>query len=81
MTAEVFIANMAVKNLMIYGFSYFVNDWTAKVGVKHAFHVWGGVALAITATTPVLYFWGKRYRSFWARKNLLAKMGIVTHEE
>lgn len=81
MANEIFIASMAVKNLILYGFSYFVNNWTAEVGPQHAFFVWGGVAFGLMATLPVMFFFGKRYRSYWARNNLLEKMHVRTHEE
>ncbi|OAP54792.1 hypothetical protein AYL99_11240 [Fonsecaea erecta] len=81
MANEIFIASMAVKNLILYGFSYFVNNWTAQVGPQHAFYVWGGVAFALIATLPFMFFLGKKYRSYWARHNLLEKMHIRTHEE
>ncbi|KAL6248009.1 hypothetical protein RBB50_005357 [Rhinocladiella similis] len=81
MANEIFIASMAVKNIILFGFSYFVNNWTTSVGPQHAFYVWGGVAFALIATVPAMFFFGKKYRSYWARNNLLEKMHIQTHEE
>jgi MFS family permease len=81
MANEIFIASMAVKNMILFGFSYFVNDWTAAVGPAHAFYVWGAVAFALVATLPVAFFFGKKYRSYWARNNLLEKLHVQTHEE
>ncbi|KAI1625853.1 serine/threonine kinase 16 [Exophiala viscosa] len=81
MANEIFIASMAVKNIILFGFSYFVNDWTAKVGPAHAFYVWGAVAFALIATVPFAFFFGKKYRSWWARHALLEKMHVTTHEE
>ncbi|OCT48315.1 hypothetical protein CLCR_04009 [Cladophialophora carrionii] len=81
MANEIFIASMAVKNIILFGFSYFVNNWTAEVGAQHAFYVWGGVAFGLVATVPVMYVLGKKYRSYWARNNLLEKMHVRTHEE
>lgn len=81
MSNEIFIASMAVKNLILFGFSYFVNNWTAAAGARHVFIVWGSIAFALMATLPVMFFYGKRYRSYWARNNLLEKMHIRTHEE
>ncbi|KAH8807382.1 serine/threonine kinase 16 [Xylogone sp. PMI_703] len=81
MSNEIFIASMAVKNIVLFGFSYFVNNWTASAGPKHVFYVWGAVAFAMMGTLPVMFFYGKRYRSYWARNNLLEKMHIRTHEE
>jgi hypothetical protein len=81
MSSEIFIVNMVFKNLLFYGFSYFVNDWTAKKGPAVVFYTFGGIGFAMVATTPVFFFWGKRYRSFWHRHNVLEKWGIRTHAE
>ncbi|PSN63556.1 MFS transporter-like protein [Corynespora cassiicola Philippines] len=81
MSCEVFIANMVFKNLLFYGFSYFVNDWTTEAGPEVVFYTFGGIAFAMTLTTPVFFFWGKKYRSYWHRHNLLDKWGITTHAE
>ncbi|KAF2873281.1 major facilitator superfamily domain-containing protein [Massariosphaeria phaeospora] len=81
MSSEIFIMNMLFKNLLFYGFSYFVNDWTFSDGPAKVFYVFGGIAFVMIGTTPVFFFWGKRYRSFWHRHNLLEKWGIRTHSE
>ncbi|OBT46493.1 hypothetical protein VE00_03319 [Pseudogymnoascus sp. WSF 3629] len=81
MSNEIFIAGMVFKNFLFYGFSYFVNDWTARAGPAQVFYVFGGVAFFLTLTTPILFIWGKRYRSFWHRHNLLEKFNIRTHAE
>ena len=81
MTNEIFIASMAVKNLNIYGFSYFANSWTATAGPEHVCYVWGGVALALIATLPIAFVSGRKYRSYWVRHDLLANMHIRTHAE
>lgn len=81
MSNEIFIAGMVFKNFMFYGFSYFVNDWTARAGPAEVFYVFGGVAFFLTLTTPIVFIWGKCYRSFWHRHNLLEKFNIRTHAE
>lgn len=80
-SGEIFIMNMVFKNFLFYAFSYFVNDWTAKDGPAIVFYTFGAVAAAMIITTPVFFFFGKRYRSFWSRHNLLRKWGITTHAE
>jgi hypothetical protein len=80
-SGEIFIMNMVFKNFLFYAFSYFVNDWTAQKGPAIPFYVFGGVSGAMIITTPLFFFWGKRYRSFWCRHNLLRKWGITTHAE
>lgn len=81
MSNEIFIAAMVYKNFLFYGFSYFVNDWTARSGSAQVFYVFGGVAFALTLTTPLLFVYGKRYRSHWLRHNLLEKWHVKTHTE
>lgn len=81
MSSEIFIAGMVFKNFVFYGFSYFVNDWTTRAGPATVFYVFGGVSFVMVGTAPVFFFWGKRYRSFWHRHNLLEKWGIRTHAE
>lgn len=81
MSNEIFIAGMVFKNFLFYGFSYFVNDWTGRAGPAQVFYVFGGVAIFLTLTTPIVFIWGKRYRSFWHRHNLLDKFNIRTHAE
>lgn len=78
---EIFIIAMVFKNFMFYGFSYFVNDWTARSGPAEVFYVFGGVAFFLSLTTIPVFIWGKRYRSFWHRHNLLEKFNIRTHAE
>jgi MFS family permease len=81
MSNEVFVMAMVFKNFVFYGFSYFVNDWTARSGPAEVFYVFGAVAFAVTLSTPVVYICGKRYRSFWHRNNWLERLHIRTHAE
>ncbi|GME65294.1 putative mfs transporter protein [Neofusicoccum parvum] len=81
MSSEIFIIGMVFKNFVFYGFSYFVNNWTATAGPAQVFYVFGGIAFAMVVSTPPLFIWGKRYRSHWHRHNLLEKLHIKTHAE
>lgn len=81
MSSEVFIAGMSFKNFLFYGFAFFMNDWVANSGPQKVFYVWGGTAFAILAGVPIMYVFGKVYRSYWARNNLLEKLHIRTHVE
>jgi hypothetical protein len=80
-SAEIFIINMVLKNFLFYGFSYFVNDWTDSKGPAIVFYTFAVVAAVMIFTTPLFFFWGKRYRSFWSRHHLLHKWGTQTHTE
>lgn len=81
MSSEIFIIGMVFKNFVFYGFSYFVNDWTARAGPAQVFYVMGGVGFALVLSAPPLFFFGKRYRSWWHRHNLLEKLHVKTHAE
>ncbi|RMZ74316.1 mfs transporter [Pyrenophora seminiperda CCB06] len=81
LSSEMFIINMVFKNFLFYGFSYFVNDWTASAGPATVFYTFGGIAGGMILTGPIFFFFGKRYRSYWHRNNLLEKWGIATHAE
>lgn len=78
---EVFIANMVFKNFVFYSLSYFVNSWTASAGPEVVFCTFGGIAYAFVVSTPIVYVFGKKYRSYWARNNVLKKLNIRTHAE
>jgi len=80
-SGEIFIMNMVFKNFLFYGFSYFVNDWTDSAGPAIVFYVFAAIAAVMIFTTPIFFFWGKKYRSYWSRHNLLRKWGVTTHAE
>lgn len=69
------------KNFLFYGFSNFVNEWTVAKGPATVFYTFGGIALGLVVTTPIVFIFGKKYRSHWARNNLLDKLHIKTHSE
>ena len=73
---EIFVVSIMVKDFMFFGFSYFVNDWTATAGPAEVFYVFGGVSFGVTVTGIVVFVFGKRYRAYWARHNLLEKFHI-----
>lgn len=80
MSAEIFIVGNCFKNFVFYGMSHVVNNWIASSGPKHVFYTLGAVAIGILALVPIMYVFGKKYRSFWARHNLLKKYHIRTHD-
>jgi MFS family permease len=81
MSSEIFIAAMMFKNFLFYGMSYFINNWTADAGPEQVFYALDGVAFGLTLTTVPVFIYGKRYRSFWNRHNVLEKLHIRTHPE
>lgn len=81
MSGDVFIAMIIFKNFLFYGFSWFVNTWIGSSGPSHVFYVFGGIGFAMTISIPFMFVFGKQYRSYWARNNLLIKMHIKTHHQ
>jgi hypothetical protein len=78
---EIFIMNSVFKDFLGYSFTYFVNNWTARAGPKVVFTIFGGAALAVNLSGLVLFVFGKRYRSFWHRHNVMQKLHIRTRPE
>ncbi|KAM5359708.1 hypothetical protein ACJZ2D_014277 [Fusarium nematophilum] len=64
-SVEIFIATMIVKNFLLYGFSYFVNDWIARWGPAKMFYCIAGIQLALCASSAPLYIYGKKLRAWW----------------
>lgn len=81
LSGEMFVAGIIYKNFLFYGFSNFVNSWVARSGPAQVFYVLGGLNLGWVALTPLIYIFGKRYRSIWARHNILERLNIRTHSE
>ncbi|KAH8675169.1 major facilitator superfamily domain-containing protein [Ilyonectria robusta] len=81
MSDDVFVSMIIFKNFLFYGFSWFVNTWVGSSGPAHVFYVFGSLAFAMTVTAPLVFFFGKRYRSYWSRNNLLIKLHIKAHSQ
>ncbi|KAK5459731.1 hypothetical protein LTS15_003860 [Exophiala xenobiotica] len=80
-SSDIFVAGIIYKNFLFYGFSNFVSSWVASVGPSQVFYVLGGLNLAMVCLTPLIFVFGKRYRSFWARHNVLEKLHLKGHPE
>ncbi|KAH7355737.1 major facilitator superfamily domain-containing protein [Pyrenochaeta sp. MPI-SDFR-AT-0127] len=81
MSNEIFLANIMFKNFLFYGYTYFVNQWTAKNGPRDLLYTFAGVNVAMVLTVVPMYVWGKRSRAFWHKHNIFEKLGVQTHEE
>ena len=78
---EVFIMAMAFKNFFFYGMSYYVNHWIAVHGPMQMFGSFAGISAFVILLAVPIYIWGKRYRSFWSRHNLMRLAGLKSHVE
>ncbi|KAL5881741.1 hypothetical protein ACKVWC_006605 [Pyricularia oryzae] len=67
---EAFVAINA-RNLLTFGFTYFVNDWLAVQGPLAVFCILGSLFLGVTLLTIPLWIFGKRLRSFTGRNEWL----------
>ena len=81
MSNEIFIMGMLFKNFLLYGFTYFINNWLARAGPQQVFYTFGATGLGVMAGIPIMYIFGKKYRSFWCRNNLLKRFHIRTHAD
>lgn len=81
MRTEIFLASIAVKNLFAFAYSYFFNNWVASAGIFYVMWVMGTVAAVLWLSYPLMFFFGKRYRGYWSRHNIMAKLGISVHDE
>ena len=81
LSSEMFVAGIIFKNFLFYGFSNFITDWLATAGPADVFYALGGLDIALVCIVPFFYIFGKRYRSIWARHNLLELMNIKGHPE
>ncbi|CZR68753.1 related to transporter protein HOL1 [Phialocephala subalpina] len=70
---EVFVASMAMKNFLFFGFSFFMNNWLAEWGPARTFNLIGGVMIGLSATTIPVYVFGKRMRAWWHQHDILSK--------
>jgi MFS family permease len=55
MNNEIFIMGMMSKNFLLYGFTYFINNWLARTGPQHVFNVFGVTGFAVMVGLPIMY--------------------------
>lgn len=77
---EIFIMAMVFKNFFFYGLSNFINNWVASSGPETVFNIMGGISGALFLTSIPMYIFGKKYRSFWHRHNLLKILHLETDQ-
>jgi MFS family permease len=78
---EVFIMAMTFKNFFFYGMSYYVNNWLMVGGPMQMFGSCAGISAFVILLAVPVYIWGKRYRSFWSRHNLMRLAGLKSHAD
>ena len=61
---------------MFYGVSNWANPWIVKSGPAPIMYTCGGSAMGMALLGLPIWVFGKRLRSFWARYNLIAMLGM-----
>jgi MFS family permease len=70
MSTEIFLCSMTIKNLLLFGYSYFVNDWEARDGILQVMWVFCAVAAGLYFTFPIVFIFGKKYRAYWGSSKI-----------
>lgn len=73
---EIFVMSMMFKNLIFYGTSRYVNNWIAGGGPMQMFGTFAGISAFLILLGVPIYVWGKWYRSFWDRYNMMRITGF-----
>ncbi|KAJ5631957.1 hypothetical protein N7490_008296 [Penicillium lividum] len=76
MSNEIFLLSMAVKNLIMYAYSLFINDWAARAGAAEVMWTLCLVAGILLLTYPMVFLWGRKYRYFWAHSSFAQRFGV-----
>ncbi|KAF1815955.1 synaptic vesicle transporter [Eremomyces bilateralis CBS 781.70] len=73
---EGFTCMMVFKNVFSFGLTFRGYQWLVESGIKHIFVILGSVQVAVCATTILLYIFGKKNRSFFARYDILKMLNL-----
>ncbi|KAM5370215.1 hypothetical protein ACJZ2D_008618 [Fusarium nematophilum] len=73
---EIFIMNIVFKNFFYYGVTNYIVDWYVAVGAAKLFYTTAGMSVAFVLFSWPMYVYGKRYRQYWSRNNLLVRTGL-----
>jgi len=77
-STEIYIMSMIFKNFFFYGLSTFVNNWLADSGPGVMFLTFGSITVGLCLTSIPMYIYGKRYRGFWHRHNIIRILRLDT---
>ncbi|KAJ2901602.1 uncharacterized protein MKZ38_001622 [Zalerion maritima] len=73
---EMFIMNITFKNFFFYGLTNFVVEWYTTQGAAGVFDVIAGITAFLVLLTLPMYVYGKRYRLYWSRHNILVRLSL-----
>ncbi|KAF2462459.1 major facilitator superfamily domain-containing protein [Lineolata rhizophorae] len=77
-STEIFIMNMVFKNFFFYGVTEYIVDWYTTDGVAKIFDVMGGISAALCFLSLPIYIFGKKYRHFWDKYNVIKMLHLET---
>jgi MFS family permease len=81
MRTEIFLTSMAVKNGIIFGYSYFINDWALRAGTFQVMWILSSVAGGLLLTFPMVFLFGKKYRALWSSSEIVMKLSSLGFED
>ncbi|KAJ5382244.1 hypothetical protein N7517_000155 [Penicillium concentricum] len=81
MRTEIFLCSMSCKNLFIFIYSYFINDWAVRAGTFQVMWALCAVSVGVLSTYPLVFLFGKKYRSHWAQSQVAMKVADLTFDE
>ncbi|PIA90915.1 Protein HOL1 [Cercospora beticola] len=73
---EGFTCLLVFKNIFSFGLTFSGYDWLVEAGIKPTFMWVSSVEVVVCLLTVPMYIFGKRWRSFAARKDLLGKLKL-----
>ncbi|PSK57904.1 hypothetical protein B9Z65_9106 [Elsinoe australis] len=76
LAVEGFTCLLVFKNIFSFGLTFSGYDWLLVGGVKPTFMAVSSVQVGVCALAIPMYIFGKKNRSFWARHDLLAMLGL-----
>ncbi|KAL4874491.1 major facilitator superfamily domain-containing protein [Aspergillus karnatakaensis] len=77
-STEVFTMSMIFKNMFFYGITRFIIQWYTEYGPVHVLGIMAGITAFLCLLGFPLYVFGKRYRDFWQRHNMLRILNLET---
>ncbi|PVH77484.1 MFS general substrate transporter [Cadophora sp. DSE1049] len=78
--SESLITLNIVKSVIVYAFTWFINDWIAARGVKETFSILGGLNTVIALLAIPMYIFGKRGREWIQTSPALNALQYYTGE-
>lgn len=76
LSVELMVTIASVKSLIAWIWTWVINDWIISDGMLVVFMSIATVNVVVNATTFVMYFYGKRIRSWTHEKDLFTKLNL-----